>query len=222
MKRREAIKVLGLSAVAPLMLNRRSAAQNQSANSAATSGGADFTAEVLEFMKKLYPPERPPRLSPPPAETRFSVQNRKKQVIHGIGFEIQSDGIGSGNKGLTEEAVGIPHDLVPGERARLYKEMLTGFRYCRLAGGLYLRGTDAAQMYLQPRWPEQFAELREMFHEARLEGASFEYWSPLPYWKANRRYVGNATHPMQRDPENVLRCYGPAFASDPDYKGDTG
>jgi hypothetical protein len=222
MKRREAIKVLGLGAVAPLMLKERFAAQNQSASSAATTGRVDFPADVQEFMKKLYPAERPPRPSPPPAETHFTVQNRKKQVIRGIGFEIQSDGIRSGNKGLDEEEVGIPHDLVPGERARLYKEMLTGFRYCRLAGGLYLRGTDAAQMYLQSRWSEQFAELRETFHEARLEGASFEYWSPLPYWKANRRYVGTATHPMEHDPENVLRCYGPGFASDPDYKGDTG
>ena len=219
MKRREVMRILGLSALSPLVSNVRSDSQTQSSNSSTSSAGG-FSAEVQEYMKKLYPVERPPRPTPPPTESSFSVLDKKKQVIRGIGFEIQSDGIKSGNAGLTEEPTGVPHDLVPDERARMYKEMLTGFRYCRIAGGLYLRGTDPTQRNLQPRWPEQFAELREMFHEARLEGASFEYWSPLPYWKANRRYVGTASRPMMRDPENVLRCFGPNFSSDPDYRGD--
>lgn len=36
-----------------------------------------------------------------------------------------------------------PHDLTPSERVRLATEMLTGFRWCRLALGLYLRGLTA-------------------------------------------------------------------------------
>jgi DNA primase len=35
------------------------------------------------------------------------------------------------------------------------EEMLTGFRYCRLAGGLYWRATDPQGKHLRPRWPEQ-------------------------------------------------------------------
>jgi hypothetical protein len=218
MERRKAIKMLGLGAVVPLMLKGGSWAQNSSS----APSNTEFVKEVQEYMKKLYPAERPPRPSLPALETRFLVRDRKKQVILGIGFEIQSDSIASGNRGLLEERIGVPHDLVQSERARFYAEMLAGFRFCRLAGGLYLRGTDTEQMHLQPRWPEQFTELREMFQEARLESASLEYWSPPPYWKANRRYVGSASQPLSRDPENVLRCYGPNFPSDPDYKGNTG
>lgn len=75
-----------------------------------------------------------------------------KQTVWGIGFEIQSDAIGSGNTGLPEERHAVPHDLTPSERERFAKEMLDGFRYCRLAGGLYWRGLDAEKKYLMPRW----------------------------------------------------------------------
>ena len=135
--------------------------------------------------------------------------DRPKQVIKGIGFEIQSDSIGSGNHGLPEEPVAVPHDLVPAERERLAKEMLAGFRYCRLAGGLYWRGLDAEQKFLQPRWPEQLQELKQLLDTAGVEGLSFEYWSPAPFWKSNRAYPGG-----------TLRCFGKDFAKDPDYQGD--
>jgi O-glycosyl hydrolase len=92
--------------------------------------------------------------------------------------------------------------------------MLKGFRYCRLAGGLYWRGLDAEQKYMQPRWPEQLAELREMIKAAGIEGVSFEYWSHAPFWKANRKYCGADKS------ENVLRCFGKDFANDPVYRGD--
>ncbi|MDA1068340.1 MAG: hypothetical protein O3C43_17770, partial [Verrucomicrobia bacterium] len=141
---------------------------------------------------------------------------REKQVIWGLGFEIQSDSIGSGNHGLPENRVAVPHDLTPSERQRLYTEMLQGFRYCRLAGGLYWRGLDPEEKFMRPRWPEQLVELREMLQVAGVEGLSFEYWSPAPYWKANRSYVGKG----REDPFNTLRCFGPEFANDPEYKGD--
>jgi len=131
------------------------------------------------------------------------------QVIKGLGFEIQSDSIGSGNHGLPEAHLGVPHDLVPEERTRLAKEMLTGFRYCRLAGGLYWRGLDAEQKHLQPRWPEQLAELKDLLDAAAVESVTFEYWSPAPYWKSGRSYLGG-----------TLRCFGKGFATDPDYHGD--
>ena len=135
--------------------------------------------------------------------------DRLKQVVTGLGFEIQSDSIGSGNHGLPEEPVAIPHDLVPAERERLAHEMLRGFRWCRLAGGLYWRGLDAQGRQLRPRWPEQLAELKTLLDAARVAGLCFEYWSPAPFWKSNRSFIGG-----------TLRCFGKDFAKDPEYQGD--
>ncbi|GAA4295214.1 hypothetical protein [Aestuariibaculum suncheonense] len=140
-----------------------------------------------------------------------------KQTVWGIGFEIQSDAIGSGNTGLPEDKHAVPHDLTKQERERFATEMLKGFRYCRIAGGLYWRGLDAESKYLQPRWPEQLEELREMIDVAGVEGVSLEYWSPAPFWKANNSYLGKGG----ADKYNTLRCFGPDFGTDPIYKGDT-
>jgi hypothetical protein len=138
-------------------------------------------------------------------------------VIKGLGFEIQSDSIGSGNHGLPEAPLGVPHDLTPPESERLAKEMLKGFRYCRLAGGLYWRGLDAEKKILQPRWPEQLSELRDLLDTAGVEGVSLEYWSPAPFWKGNQSYTGLRPN----DSANRLRCFAPGFADDPVYHGDT-
>ena len=142
-----------------------------------------------------------------------------KQTIKGIGFEIQSDSIGSGNHGLPEEPIAVPHDLIPSERERLAKEMLQNFRYCRLAGGLYWRGLDPEKKFLQPRWPEQLQELKQLLDTAGVEGLSFEYWSPAPFWKGNQSYV--ATEESGGRASNRLRCFSPDFDQDPVYKGDT-
>jgi hypothetical protein len=154
------------------------------------------------------------------AQSRCTVYpDRPRQVIKGIGFEIQSDSIGSGNQGLPPEPVGVPHDLLPSERDRLASEMLKGFRYCRLAGGLYWRGLDTEQRTLCPRWPQQLQELHQLLDAAGVEGVSLEYWSPAPYWKANRSFValpGSNGRAM-----NELRCFAPGFENDPDYHGDT-
>jgi hypothetical protein len=166
---------------------------------------------------RAYPVHREPRKTPASPESNFTIHpDQPKQIIKGIGFEIQSDSIASGNKGLPEETTSVPHDLVPEERTRFYNEMLKGFRYVRLAGGLYWRGLDADQKHLQPRWPEQLPELRDMIQQAGLEGVEFEYWSPAPYWKANRSLTG-WTGPGT---ENILRCFGKDFKNDPDYLGD--
>lgn len=142
---------------------------------------------------------------------------KEKQTVWGIGFEIQSDAIGSGNTGLPTNKHAVPHDLTPSERERFATEMLKGFRYCRLAGGLYWRGLDETQKYLRPRWSEQLEEIRQMLETAGVEGVSLEYWSPAPYWKANNSYVGKG----RKDKYNTLRCFGPDFGKDPIYKGDT-
>lgn len=132
-----------------------------------------------------------------------------------MGFEIQSDSINSGNRGMPNSFSSVPHDLVPAERNRLADEMLKGFRYCRLAGGLYWRGLDPEQKYLEPRWPEQLTELKALLDRAGVESLSFEYWSPPPFWKANRQYMNSKAHP-----DNTLRCFGHDFKNDPDYHGD--
>ena len=151
-------------------------------------------------------------------ESRFTIHpDQPKQLIKGIGFEIQLDSIGSGNHGLPEAPLGVPHDLVPAERGRLAKEMLRGFRYCRLAGGLYWRGLDAEKKSLQPRWPDQLTELRDLLAQAGVEGLSFEYWSPAPFWKGTQSYVG--AH--ENDPGNRLRCFAQGFVDEADYHGDT-
>lgn len=173
---------------------------------------------VLDLSAQEYPKERPPRATPAAPEGSYQiVPGQAKQVIKGIGFEIQSDSIASGNAGLPEATTSAPHDLTPAERDRFADEMLKGFRYCRLAGGLYWRGTDPEGKYLKPRWPEQLSELKAVLDRAKVEGIAFEYWSPPPFWKANRQYTK-----IDKDPkENLLRCFGKDFANDPDYHGDT-
>ncbi len=116
--------------------------------------------------------------------------DRPQQVIQGLGFEIQSDSIGSGNAGMPDEVVAVPHDLTPSERARFYTQMLHGFRYARLAMGLYLRGTDADQKHIVERYPHQMDDLREMQDASGIQGFDVEYWSPAPFWKQNKTYYG--------------------------------
>jgi len=116
--------------------------------------------------------------------------DQPQQVIKGLGFEIQSDSIGSLNLGMPEEVISVPHDLTPSERTRFYKEMLRGFRYTRLAMGLYLRGTDAEQKHIIERYPGQMDDLRNMQNVAGIEGFNVEYWSPAPFWKSNKSYYG--------------------------------
>jgi hypothetical protein len=116
--------------------------------------------------------------------------DQPQQVIKGLGFEIQSDSIGSGNAGMPEEVVAVPHDLTPFEKIRFYHEMLHGFRYARLAMGLYLRGLDSDQKHIVERYPGQMADLRSMQDVSGIEGFDVEYWSPAPYWKRNKSYYG--------------------------------
>lgn len=153
----------------------------------------------------------------PDAAGRYVVRgDRPAQVIWGLGFEIQSDSIGSGNNGLPESPVSVPHDLVPGERARMYKEMLKGFRYCRLALGLYLRGTDAEGKWIRERYEGQMKDLLELQRESGIEGFAPEYWSPTPYWKSNRSYTGKGGGIRSVAPE-FLNAMGDAMVDDVKY-----
>lgn len=126
--------------------------------------------------------------------------DQPQQVIKGLGVEIQSDSIGSGNAGMPDEIVAVPHDLTPAEKVRFYKEMLHGFRYSRLAMGLYLRGNDAERKHIVERYLGQMDDLRSMQEISGIEGFDVEYWSPAPYWKQGMTYYGGS-----------IRATGPAF-----------
>ena len=149
---------------------------------------------------------------------------RFRQTILGLGFEIQSDSIGSGNIGLPEATTSVPHDLVESERARFYKEMIRGggergFRYCRLALGLYLRGLSEDGKNIVGRWPEQMDELRDMVVSSKLDGMSVEYWSPAPHWKSNNSYIGGT---LKRDDQAFLSEFSDAMVHDVSYLQDHG
>lgn len=124
-------------------------------------------------------------------EGNYTVRaDQPHQVIRGLGFEIQSDSIGSGNAGMPEEVIAVPHDLTPSEKVRFAKEMLHGFRYARLAMGLYLRGLDADKKHIIERYPGQMADLKQMQDLSGIEGFDVEYWSPAPFWKKDKTYYG--------------------------------
>lgn len=149
---------------------------------------------------------------------------RLRQTILGLGFEIQSDSIGSGNVGLPEARTSVPHDLIDAERTRFYEEMLRGgvdrgFRYCRLALGLYLRGVSHDGKNLVERWPEQLDELRDMLVRSRLEGLAVEYWSPAPYWKSSNSLVGGT---LRLEDQAFLSDFGDAVLGDVAYLEDHG
>ncbi|MFD4577120.1 hypothetical protein ACFWNK_32195 [Streptomyces sp. NPDC058417] len=144
----------------------------------------------------------------------------RQQTILGLGFEIQSDSIGSGNNGLPDEVNGVPYDLTDSERTRFIEQMLKGgradrgFRYCRLAMGLYYRGLDPTRKFLRGRYPGQTAQLADMIRRAGIEGTSVEYWSPAPGWKSNDSYIGGKLASFDPD---FLGRFGDALVADLDY-----
>lgn len=175
-----------------------------------------FSALLAGAQHTKYPVERPLRKEAAKPEGRYDIYpNQLRQVVKGLGVEIYSDALNLHDDGMNMTDYGMLHDITRPERQRVYKEMLKGFRYLRLAGGLYLRGMDKEKKQLQGRWPEQMDELSELMRESGVEGFSFEYWSPLPYWKANGKLTG------RDNTENVLRCFGSDFKNDPVYHGDT-
>ena len=137
-----------------------------------------------------------------------------RQTILGLGVEIQADSIGSGNVGLPEQVSGVPHDLTPSEKLRFFRERLSGFRYVRLAMGLYLRGLTPDRRNLVERYPNQMLELREMFEQAGIEGAAVEYWSPAPYWKNSNSLIGGS---IRQFDSTFLSGFADAVVRDLDY-----
>ncbi|MET9402362.1 hypothetical protein [Kitasatospora sp. NPDC002965] len=158
--------------------------------------------------------------------------NGARQTILGLGFEIQSDSINSGNQGMPDLVSGVPYDLTPAERTRFYQQMLKirsdrGFRYCRLALGLYHRGVTADGKRLVDRYQDQTKLLAEMIREARIEGVAAEYWSPAPAWKTNNNLVGKSAdgktaYGLASFAPADLDALGDAMVADLDYLADRG
>lgn len=149
------------------------------------------------------------------AQGRYQLRlDQSAQTILGFGFEIQNDSIGSENLGLPDKVVAVPHDLIVSERRRLYTEMLKGFRYCRLAMGLYLRGLDKEQKHIVERYPGQMKELKEMADAAGIEGFAPEYWSPAPHWKSSGKYQGGSLKSFDAP---FLNEFADALAADVRY-----
>lgn len=140
--------------------------------------------------------------------------NSPQQKIWGLGVEIQLDAIGSGNSGLPHKVTAIPHDLIPSERNRLYKDLLKGFRYCRLAMGLYFRGLDSSQKRIIERYPNQLNDLKELIKESGMEGISMEYWSCAPAWKTTNSYIGGS---LKSSEPSFLNSFGNALVDDVTY-----
>ncbi len=143
----------------------------------------------------------------------------RRQTILGLGVEIQSDSIGSGNDGLPDKVSAVPHDLTASERTRFYSELLKGFRYVRLAMGLYIRGLTSDSKNIVERYPNQMVDLRQMIQESGIEGASVEYWSPAPYWKKNSSFIGGS---LKQFDDGFLSDFGDAVVRDLDYLADNG
>jgi hypothetical protein len=160
--------------------------------------------------------------SAPPAPGAYTIETGatgERQTIWGFGFEIQSDSIGSDNSGMPNSTSSVPHDLTLPERSRFYSEMLTGFRYCRLALGLYLRGLTPDSKNIIGRWPTQMAELKALQDESGIEGFEVEYWSPAPAWKSSQSWYAGTLGGFD---EAYLANFTSAVLADNQYLVDQG
>ncbi|WP_435242038.1 hypothetical protein [Streptomyces cucumeris] len=148
----------------------------------------------------------------------------REQTIWGLGFEIQSDSIGSGNNGMPDVVSGVPYDLTDSERERFYQQILKGgtnrgFRYCRLAMGLYHRGLDSTKKHMVDRYQGQTTLLADMLKKSGVEGVAAEYWSPAPGWKNNKSYIAGRLASFSPD---ALDALGDAMVGDLKYLSDRG
>ncbi|CAN3977543.1 hypothetical protein [Kitasatospora purpeofusca] len=154
----------------------------------------------------------------------FNDTGAKRQTILGLGFEIQSDSIGS-NEGAPDDTVvsGVPLDLTATAYTRFIDKMLKGgrsdrgFRYCRLAMGLYHRGVTADGKRFVDRYPDQTRKLAQMVADAGIEGLGVEYWSPAPYWKSNAQLGGAGGATLASFAPANLDAMGDAMVADLNY-----
>lgn len=172
-------------------------------------------SEVSALLGLPSEPHAVRRSAPAPTNGSFVIDvGARAQTIWGLGFEIQSDSIGSGNHGLPDSNASVPWDLIPSERARFASDVLAGFRYCRLGMGLYFRGTTPDEKNIVERWPGQAAALADMARASGIEGFAPEFWSPPPGWKSNHAFIGGELVAFDAD---TLGAFGDAVVRDLQY-----
>lgn len=154
-----------------------------------------------------------------PHSGTFKITNHTAQTILGLGVEIQSDGFGP-NYINSDVVRGVPHELVSAERDRFATEMLKGFRYLRLAMGLWFRGQTPDNKNIIERYPGQVAGLHDMVKKSGIEGLAVEYWSPPVYWKASGKLPGGGSLKNYSVP--FLDSMGMAMVQDLDYLSKNG
>ncbi|RAV29577.1 glycoside hydrolase [Sinomicrobium soli] len=113
--------------------------------------------------------------------------DQPQQIIEGLGVELQSDRMGPDYVN-SDPVNGVPYELTSAEKQRLAEKM-TGFRYIRLAMGLWFRGTTPDNKNIVERYPGQLQSIKDLITDAGIEGISMEYWSPAPYWKSTDSYL---------------------------------
>ena len=179
----------------------------------------------LTYNHEIEEPEEPKEeiITPPESVTTGTYMLKtsdadRHQTIRGLGFEIQSDSYGP-NWNDKDPEQGVPHELLPEERERLSNEILKGFRYMRLAAGLWFRGLTEDNKNFVNRYDGQVEELVKMMNDAGVEGISLEYWSPAPYWKSNSHLVGGEIR--STDPK-FLEEFSDAMINDIKYLQEKG
>jgi len=143
--------------------------------------------------------------------------NQPKQIIEGLGVELQSDRMGP-NYVNSDPINGVPYELTNAEKQRLAEKM-TGFRYIRLAMGLWFRGTTADEKNIVERYPGQLQSIKDLITDAEIEGISMEYWSPAPYWKSTDSYLLGS---LKSFDTTFLADFGDAVVGDINYLTSNG
>ncbi len=154
------------------------------------------------------------KFSPAAASSYTLRTDVPKQTILGLGVELQCDSIGSGNDGLPTSTDSVPHDLIASEKTRFYTEMLTGFRYLRLALGLYLRGLTTDNKDIIQRFDGQVSDIASLISQSGIEGVDAEYWSPAPAWKSNSALIAGS---LNQYDTTFLSNFGSAVVQDLNY-----
>ncbi|MGV9268182.1 glycoside hydrolase family 30 beta sandwich domain-containing protein [Kitasatospora sp. NPDC003701] len=207
---------------APRPVSRRSVLRGAAALGAATAAGPLLN---LATAGPAHAADPAPAADGTAGSYTIRFDQAAKQTIKGLGFEIQSDSIASGNAGLPTTVSGVPYDLTTSERSRFYSQLLKagradhGFRYCRLALGLFHRGVDPTGKYFVDRYTGQTALLADMIQQAGIEGVAAEYWSPAPGWKSNNALIGGS---LASFAPADLSALGDAMVTDLNYLSSRG
>lgn len=147
------------------------------------------------------------------------IADDPRQVIEGLGFEIQNEWTAAPDVNAPAKRYGVPLDLQPSERKRLAEEMLKGFRYMRCAMGCWFHGLTPDRKNYIERIPGQNETLAQLVKDAGVEGISLEYWSPAPYWKLDGNFVDGQLKSFDDD---FLDEFGDALVQDIRYMNSQG